>query len=180
MPNDIFAATARVHTRAVSVESINAEAFVTPKLFDRIVQSPRNLVAVETVDADEVLDRLRALAMRTGQSIYYWQENAGITSLREREVRVPGSKRVADALRYILQSMQFGVYLFTDFADHMRAPNIGLLRQIGRGGSGKSRKVVFVGESMQMPDGMDVLVERIAYESGVKTRPRLRDGRWIT
>jgi len=180
MLNGVGAAARRVDTRAVSVESSNAEAFVTPKLFDRIVQSSRNLVAVETVDADEVLDRLRALAMRTGQSIYCWQEDAGITSLREREVRVPGSKRVSDALRYILQSMQFGIYLFTDFADHMRAPNIGLLRQIGRGGGGKGRKVVFVGAAMKMPDGLDLLVERVVYEPGVKSRPRLRDGRWIT
>jgi len=168
------------YTRAQSVESSSAEAFVTPRLFDRIVQSPSNLVAIETADAAEVLDRMRNLAMRTGQSVYCWQEDAGITSLREREVRVPGSKRVSDALRYILQSMQFGVYLFTDFDDHLRAPNIGLLRQIARSTSGKGRKVVLVGAPMKMPDGLDLLLERIAYEPGVKSRPQLRDGRWIT
>ena len=162
------------------MESSSAEAFVTPRLFDRIVQSPRNLVAIETADAAEVLDRMRNLAMRTGQSVYYWQDEAGITSLREREVRVPGSKRVSDALRYILQSMQFGVYLFTDFDDHLRAPNIGLLRQIARSTSGKGRKVVFVGTPLRMPDGLDLLLERIVYEPGVKSRPQLRDGRWIT
>lgn len=180
MPVGVRGDVAMVHTRVVSVESSNVEAFVTPKLFDRIVQSPHNLVAVETADADEVVDRLRALAMRSGQSIYTWQEDAGITSLREREVRVPGSKRVADALRYILQSMQFGVYLFTDFAGHMRAPNIGLLRQIARSDTGNGRKVVFVGRPMQMPDGLDLLLGRIVYEPGMKTRPHLRDGRWVT
>ena len=76
--------------------------------------------------------QFRLLAMRTGQSVYYWRDDDGITSLRERDVRVPGSKRVTDALRYILQSMQFGIYLFTDYEEHLRAPNIGLLRQIAR------------------------------------------------
>ena len=101
-------------------------------LFDRIVQSPQNLIAIHTANADDVLAQFRLLALRTGQSVYSWQDEAGIASLREREMRVPGSKRATDALRYILQSPQFGVYLFTDFAEHMRPPNTGLLRQIAR------------------------------------------------
>lgn len=164
----------------VDVEANIAELLVTPKLFDRIVQSEHNLIAIETAYAADVLARFRLLALRTGQSVYYWQEDAGITSLRDREVRVPGSKRVSDALRYILQSMQFGVYLFTDYASHLRPPNIGLLRQIGRSQSGNGRKVVFVGERVEVPDGLEALLERITYEPGSKGRPRLRDGRWVT
>ena len=162
------------------MSSAAAEVFVTPKLFERIVQSPQNLIAIETPNAADVLAQFRLLALRTGQSVYYWQPDAGITSLREREMRVPGSKRVTDALRYILQSMQFGVYLFTDYAEHLRAPNIGLLRQIARIRSGNGRKVVFVGEQVQLPDGLDELVERIAHAQTGQLRPRLRDGRWVT
>ena len=156
------------------------EVFVTPKLFERIVQSPQNLIAIETPNAADVLAQFRLLALRTGQSVYYWQTEAGITSLREREMRVPGSKRVTDALRYILQSMQFGVYLFTDYAEHLRAPNIGLLRQIARIRSGNGRKVVFVGEHVELPEGLDELVERIPHLQVGQSRPRLRDGRWVT
>ncbi len=157
-----------------------AEVFVTPKLFDRIVQSPQNLIAIETANTADVLAQFRLLALRTGQSVYYWQEDAGITSLRERDLRVPGSKRVTDALRYILQSMQFGVYLFTEYSEHLRAPNIGLLRQISRIRSGNGRKVVFVGEEVHLPEGLDVLVERITHQPSGSGRPRLRDGRWVT
>jgi hypothetical protein len=157
-----------------------AEVFVTPKLFERIVQSAQNLIAIETPQAADVLAQFRLLALRTGQSVYYWQADAGITSLREREMRVPGSKRVTDALRYILQSMQFGVYLFTDYEEHLRPPNIGLLRQISRIRSGNGRKVVFVGEKVLLPDGLDELVERITHLQVGQARPRLRDGRWVT
>lgn len=155
------------------------EAFVTPALFDRIVQSPHNLIAIITADAEDVVAQFRLLALRTGQSVYYWQEDAGITSLREREMRVPGSKRATDALRYILQSPQFGVYLFTDFADHLRQPNTGLLRQIARSRSVAGRKVIFVGDEIAMPDGLDTLVETISHQPVAGTRPRLRDGRWV-
>jgi hypothetical protein len=162
------------------VNSNVAEVFVTPKLFDRIVQSPHNLIAIETGNAADVVAQFRLLALRTGQSVYYWQEDAGITSLRERDVRVPGSKRVTEALRYILASMQFGVYLFTDFVEHMRAPNIGLLRQIARTRSGNGRKVIFIGEGIHLPEGLDALVERISHVPEMVSKPRLRDGRWVT
>ena len=157
-----------------------AEVFVTPKLFDRIVQSPQNLIAIETPNAADVLAQFRLLALRTGQSVYYWQPDTGIASLRERDVRVPGSKRATEALRYILQSMQFGVYLFSDFAEHLRQPNLGLLRQISRIRSGNGRKVVFIGEKVHLPEGMDDLVERISHQSVASVHPRLRDGRWVT
>ena len=79
-------------------DSTAGEVFVTPALFDRIVQSPQNLIAIQTANAADVIAQFRMLALRTGQSVYAWQEDAGIASLREREMRVPGSKRATDAL----------------------------------------------------------------------------------
>jgi hypothetical protein len=76
--------------------------------------------------------------------------------------------------------MQFGVYLFTDFAEHLRQPNLGLLRQISRIRSGNGRKVVFIGEETHLPEGLDELVERISHHSVDSVHPRLRDGRWVT
>jgi hypothetical protein len=157
-----------------------ADVFVTPKLFDRIVQSPQNLIAIDTAHAADMVAQFRLLALRTGQSVYYWQEDAGITSLRERDVRVPGSKRVTDALRYILQSMQFGIYLFTDYQEHLRAPNVGLLRQIARTKSSNGRKVVFIGERVTLPEGLDALTDHIQHTQESTGKPRLRDGRWVT
>ena len=157
-----------------------ADVFVTPKLFDRIVQSPQNLIAIDTSHSADMVAQFRLLALRTGQSVYYWQEDAGITSLRERDVRVPGSKRVTEALRYILQSMQFGIYLFTEYEQHLRAPNVGLLRQIARTKSSNGRKVVFIGERVILPEGLDALTDHIEHMPETTGKPRLRDGRWVT
>lgn len=161
-------------------DSASTDVFVTPALFDRIVESAQNLIAIRTANVDDVIAQFRLLALRTGQSVYFWQENAGIASLRERDVRVPGSKRATDALRYILQSPQFGVYLFADFAEHLRPPNTGLLRQIARARAVAGRKVVFIGEEIAMPEGMDAMLETISHQPGKASRPRLRDGRWVT
>jgi hypothetical protein len=161
------------------VNSSVAEVFVTPKLFDRIVASEQNLIAIETANPAEVLAQFRMLALRTGQSVYYWQDETGISSLRDREARVPGSKRSGDALRYILQSPQFGVYIFTEYAENLRPPNINVLRQLARTRATNSRKVVFVGAKFRMPEGMESMFEHIAHEQVTRVRPRLRDGRWV-
>src|SRR5689334_9036425 len=101
-------------------------------LFDRVLASKQSLVVLEADDPAAVVDQFRNFARRSGQSIYSWQDEVGIFSLRDSDMRVPGSKRVADALRYILQSMHFGIYLFTDISQHLRPPNTGILRQIGK------------------------------------------------
>jgi hypothetical protein len=162
------------------VNSSVAEVFVTPKLFDRIVASQQNLIAIETANPAEVLAQFRMLALRTGQSVYYWQDETGISSLRDREARVPGSKRSGDALRYILQSPQFGVYLFTEFAENLRQPNVNVLRQLARARATNSRKVVFVGAKFRIPEGMDSMFDHIVQEQLTRVRPRLRDGRWVS
>jgi len=169
-----------VHTQGLNPENVMNEVFVTPTLFDRIIESAKNLIAIETANATDVIAQFRVLALRTGQSVYSWTEDEGIASLRLRDVRVPGSRRFTDALRFILQSPQFGVYLFTDFEDHLRPPNTGLLRQIARSHDVSGRKIVFIGERVQMPTGMEALLESVSQQSSACARPRLRDGRWVT
>ncbi len=161
----------------MNVES--SESQLSSRLFDRVIASKQNIVVVETTDISEVLAQFRQFALRSGQSVYQWQDDLGISSLREGEVRVPGSKRMADALRYILQSMHFGIYLFVECEGHLRPPNIGLLRQIGRVKGGNERKVVFIGGSLTMPDSLEEVTEHLSFERVMPQRPRLRDGRWV-
>jgi len=148
-------------------------------LFDRVLASKQGLVVLEADDPASVLDQFRNFARRSGQSIYTWQDEIGIFSLRDSDMRVPGSKRMADALRYILQSMHFGIYLFTDVAQHLRPPNTGILRQIGKAVGGNQRKIVFVGNGLSLPESLDELAEHLTYAGVRPTRPRLRDGRWV-
>ena len=91
--------------------------------------------------------------MRTGTSMYLWDPDGGISSLRESGLRVPGSKRITDALRYVLQSMHFGIYLFTGFEDHLKPPDTVLLRRISRIHTGNERKIVFLGANLQRARG---------------------------
>lgn len=158
----------------------STELLVTPKLFEQIVKAEGNLVGIETPNVDETIAQFRQLAIRGGQSVYLWDPENGIAALRESEMRVPGSKRFPDALRFILQSVQFGVYLLRDFETHVRPPNTALLQRIARIRTDNERKLVFLAPKLAFPQGIDALVERVSRAGDAATRPRLRDGRWVT
>lgn len=158
----------------------SADLLVTPKLFEQIVKADGNLIGIETANVDETLSQFRQLAIRGGQSVYVWDPETGISALRESELRVPGSKRLADALRFILQSMQFAVYLLRDFDGHLQSPSTSLLRRISRIRTGNQRKLVFLAPVLQFPGELDPLVERMNQNDSASARPRLRDGRWVS
>jgi hypothetical protein len=160
--------------------------FVTAQLFDRIVASPRALIAIDSPRGEEVLAQFRHFAVRSGNSIYAWNESGGIASLREGNTIVTGSARLPDALRFIQTSPQFGVYLFHELGANLRfSPQrtqvLALLRQIGRGrgAAGNVRKVVLIDVRVSFSEGVDDLMERFTDEPGGGRKLRLRDGRWV-
>jgi hypothetical protein len=160
--------------------------FVTPQLFDRIVSAERSLVAIDTQRGAEVLAQFRQFALRSGNSIYAWSDTDGITSLRDREVSVPGSARLPEALRFIQTSLHFGVYIFHELGAQLRfsasrAQILAMLRQIGRAKTAGAnvRKVVLIDRDVSFSEGVDELMVRFIDDPGGSNRPRLRDGRWV-
>jgi len=161
------------------VAQSKSESSLKQKLLDRIMQSPQHLIALETSNVDETLAQLRMLALRSGTAVYAWGPDVGIASLRESGLHVPGSKRITDALRYVLQSMHFGIYLFIDFAAHLKSADSVLLRRISRMQGANERKLVFVSSAFELPEELDGMFERLAVDGEKQPRMRLRDGRWI-
>jgi len=161
------------------VAQSKSESPLTQKLLDRIVQSPQHLIALETANVDETVAHMRMLALRSGTAVYVWEPDAGIASLRESGLHVPGSKRITDALRYVLQSMHFGIYLFVDFGAHLKSADTVLLRRISRMQGANERKLVFVSSAFELPEELDGMFERLAVDDEKQPRMRLRDGRWI-
>ena len=131
-------------------------------------------------DRDRALEILEAmLALRSGTSAYVWEPEGGLGSLRETGLNVPGSKRITDALRYVAQSMHFGIYLFTGFADQLKPADTVMLRRISRMETSNQRKLVFVANHVELPEELDGLYDRIAAEASKPARLHLRDGRWV-
>ena len=165
--------------RLINVMQDLMDVIVTPKLLEQILDSESNLIGIESAHIEDTLEQFRQLALRSGQSIYLWDPENGIAALRQSELRVPGSKRFNDALRFILQSMQFGIYLLINFEDQIKPPNTSLLRRFARIRSANQRKIVFLSSKLELGDELDGLIERLQMGAGSSAPPRLRDGRWV-
>ena len=148
-------------------------------LFEQVTEIEANVIAVHTHNVDETMTQFAQLCRRSGRSIYQWTDNLGLKSMKESEINVPGSRRLAEALRYILQSMHYGVYIFTGFERQLRQPCINLLRQIARIRTGYDRKVVLMGNKIALPMKLSDVVTHIVHQKVTRQRPKLRDGRWV-
>ncbi len=156
------------------------ELSIVQKLLESIVQSPQHVVALDTDSPADLLAQMRVLAIRAGTSIYAWDADGGIAPLRETGLYVPGTKRLADALRYVLQSMHFGIYLFVDFDAYLKPAETLFLRRISRMTMRSERKAVFIGQHVELPEELDGLYAAMSSRTQASQRPRLRDGRWVT
>lgn len=152
---------------------------VVRQMFERIVASPQHIIVLETAQVADTLAQMRVFAMRGGASIYAWEPEGGLAALRESGLFVPGSRRLTDAFRYVMQSTHFGIYLFAGFQKQLTAVEILLLRRMSRGSAAHERKLVLMGEQVAVPEELDGFYELIDATAMARPHLRLRDGRWV-
>lgn len=150
---------------------------ITSGLLDRIIGAEQSLILLRCEEHERLREQLRLHSIRTGQALYAWHEDAGLRSLRESQLPVPGSRRFADALRYVAQSAHFGIYFFSGYPQPFDATLIPLLRQIAKLGGERVRRVVLLDAGTVLPPNMEFC--ELGWEAGARAKPRLRDGRWV-
>lgn len=160
------------------IDAAAADVLVTPKLFEAMLAADKNLVALHTSNAPLAMTQLRQLAMRSGQSIYQWEADIGLVSMRDATVRVPSTQRMGDALRHIQRSLHFGVYVFVDVERELQPAHGLLLRSISESRGPAARKLVFLGASFKPPTELIEAVEYMRCQGSRHVDLRLRDGRW--
>src|ERR1700754_4997594 len=159
---------------------MSVDANVGNDVFDRILSASGPLVALKTSDTALLVEQFRLVARRTGQAVYLWRHAEGLVSLRDAQMRVPGCLRLGDALRYISQSLHFGVYLMDMPPGPPSATDGALLRQLAGGHTGRVRRVVPMGPSPSLLATFEDDIIRVDADWRARSAaPRLRDGRWI-
>lgn len=149
-------------------------------IFQRILDAPVGLIALEGGDSQALIAQFRAIARLSGQAVYLWQRDLGLGNLSEAHARVPGCQRLGAALRYMQQSMHFGIYLLDGLQLPLSAMDSNMLRQLSRLPTGHVRRVVLLNAPAALADQLGECVLRLSGRLDLPQRPRLRDGRWLT
>jgi hypothetical protein len=149
------------------------------EIFDRILAASSGLVALDCKDVHALIDQFRAIARHTGQAVYLWQPDTGLSSLRDAHVRVPDCQRLGNALRYMQQSMHFGVYFLIGLELPLSAMDATLLRQLARTPKEYLRRVVLIDAPAALIEHMGEQAVHLGSEDGQLRRLRLRDGHWM-
>lgn len=149
------------------------------EIFERILAAPSGLVVLDSKDVQALIDQFRTLARHTGQAVYLWQPDTGLGSLRDAHVRVPDCQRLGNALRYMQQSMHFGVYFLVGLELPLSAMDATLLRQLARAPKEHVRRVVVIDAPATLIEHLGKVAARVSSEDSQPRRLRLRDGRWL-
>lgn len=149
------------------------------RVYSELVSASCAVVLLGSDDPDRLMIALGPFARRAGQSIYRYVPDSGLTSLREDSILVPQTKRPPDALRHIMQSSHFGVYLFPDGKAQLQGPNLAALKQLARRRPpGDKRIVLMARDLLELSPLLDVAAS-VRQRSRSTGRLKLRDGRWI-
>lgn len=165
---------------AMEATLLTAAPHPATAIFQRILDAPIGLIALEGGDCAALIAQFRHIARLSGQSVYLWQRDIGLANLRETHARVPGCQRLGAALRYMQQSMHFGIYLLEGLQLPLSAMDSNLLRQLSRLPSGHVRRVVMLDAPAALADQFGESILRLSGRLDLPQRPRLRDGRWLT
>ena len=146
---------------------------------ERILNASSGLVVLDSPDPLALVDQFRAVARGTGQAMYLWQPDIGLGSLREAQSRVPDCQRLGNALRYMQQSIHFGVYFLMGLKLPLSAMDATLLRQLARMPKEHLRRVVLMDAPAALAEHLGELAVRLNSADSSPQRLRLRDGRWL-
>ncbi len=148
-------------------------------VFARILEAPSGLVVLDSVDIQGTVAQFRALARRTGQALYLWEPVVGLSSLRDVHARFPDCQRFGSALRFVRQSLHFGVYFLVGLELPLSTADATLLRQLARAPTDYLRRVVLISPPATLVEHLGDLADHLRYDNSKPRHLRMRDGRWL-
>jgi hypothetical protein len=165
------------------VEAMNVMASAVTQagtdILERILAAPSGLVALDCTDVQALIEQFRVIARHSGQALYLWQPDTGLSSLRDAHARVPDCQRLGNALRYMQQSMHFGVYFLVGLELPLSAMDATLLRQLARAPKEHLRRVVLIDAPAALVEHLGEQAVHLGSGDGHPRRLRLRDGHWM-
>lgn len=156
-----------------------ASAPASAETFKHILAAPSGLVTLSSTDVAGLIEQFRSFARHTGQALYLWQPDQGLTSLRDAQGGVPDCQRLSNALRHMQHSLHFAVYFLVGVELPLSAMESALLRKLAHSPARHLRRVVLVDPPAALIEFLGQLAVGLHSVDNQAPRLRLRDGHWL-
>lgn len=121
-----------------------------------VIDSDFRIAALETHQADRVLEVFKRLTLTTGRAVYGWSPDDGLYRLGTERIFIPQTRSIGDALGYISASRHYGIYLLQDVSHLLDKPSLlRALERILQKDDNVRRLVILLGESVTLPQGLE-------------------------
>ncbi|VAW37741.1 hypothetical protein MNBD_GAMMA01-107 [hydrothermal vent metagenome] len=78
---------------------------------ERQIQSAKSFQYIASNSLEQIIGALRQISVRSGLAIYIWSD-LGLVNIQSRQMPLPGTKTVLEALKYATKNHYFAVYVF--------------------------------------------------------------------
>jgi len=151
------------------------------RLQKALTESPQTLLAY-TNNIDDLMQQMQRICLQSGLAIYAWSSARGLVSFKSRDVPVPGTRGLPDALRYADRSNHYGIYLFVaQTRDDLVEMQATLPRHRSWESLNKKKKLMFVlpeGQTLSALESSEQ-VTLLDLSPAETIRMGLRDGQWV-
>ncbi len=62
--------------------------------------------------SEQIIEVLRQISVRSGMAIYIWSSKLGLVNIKSRQIPLPATRPVLEALKYASKNHYFAVYVF--------------------------------------------------------------------
>lgn len=79
---------------------------------ERDVREAETFQYIASDITDEIIDSLRQISIRSGLAIYIWSSEQGLVNIKSRQMPLPATRSILEALKYASKNHYFAVYVF--------------------------------------------------------------------
>ncbi len=137
---------------------------------DTLLDAGHRFILFEETDVGALLELFEHLDRSTGKASYQWLPEQGLRRLTAEFIPIPETSRLSDALDYIHDRRQYGVFLLPELGKELKQPDIvKRIEAIATNETEPRRVLVLYGGNLHLPNrlrGLAVQISRAALTSG--------------
>jgi len=122
------------------------------------------IVYFETLRSVHIVELFKNLALSSSKAIYHWQPEIGMYRMDANHIMIPRTVDPEDLLKTINSMAHFGVFVLTNFDEHIKDIRIvELLKKISSMHKVNPKMVILVGSKLEIPGDLRPSVAHIRH-----------------